>query len=54
MAVRGVGLNVDKDELREAFRAVAIDLDNERITFAEFKKLVASFENKMKKKGLAL
>ena len=54
VAVRGVGLSVDKDELRKAFRAVAIDLDHERITFKEFKKLVAAFEKKVKEEGLSI
>ena len=54
VAVRGVGLSVDKDELRKAFRAVAIDLDHERITFKEFKKLVAAFEKRVKEEGLSI
>ena len=53
VAVRGY-LSVDKDELRKAFRAVAIDLDDERITFKEFKKLVAAFEKKVKEEGLSI
>ena len=54
IAVRSVGLNVKKDELREAFQTVAIDLDNERITLAEFKRLVALFQKRMKTKGLSI
>ena len=54
IAVRSVGLNVKKDELREAFQTVAIDMDNERITLAEFKRLVALFQKRMKTKGLSI
>ena len=54
IAVRSVGLNVNKDELRDAFQTVAIDLDNERITLAEFKRLVALFQQRMRAKGLSV
>ena len=54
IAVRSVGLNVNKDELRDAFQTVAIDLDNERITLAEFKRLVDLFQKRMRTKGLSV
>ena len=54
IAVRSVGLNVNKDELRDAFQTVAIDLDNERITLAEFKRLVTLFQERMRAKGLSV